>query len=54
MKHLGLAQLMAIWSDLKKSYTRRTYYINVKGGEILTVIYERMQTLSAELVYHPF
>ncbi|KAG1733900.1 Spc98 family-domain-containing protein [Suillus paluster] len=43
---LGGAKLKAVLSDMKKSTSDAP--INVKGGEVLTVIYERMQTMSGD------
>lgn len=43
---LGGAKLKAVLSDMKKSTS--DVPINVKGGEVLTVIYERMQTMSGD------
>ncbi|KAG1813510.1 Spc98 family-domain-containing protein [Suillus subaureus] len=43
---LGGARLRAVLSDMKKSTSDAP--INVKGGEVLTVIYERMQTMSGD------
>ncbi|OJA13580.1 hypothetical protein AZE42_09873 [Rhizopogon vesiculosus] len=43
---LGGAKLKAVLSDMKKSTSDAP--INVKGGEVLAVIYERMQTMSGD------